>query len=125
MPEDNIDGTREETLELSLDDLDEVAGGYIFSAPCAYEVLNHNGDVVERFPYCTAKQKKIAHERPWRWPGEGDSIRGRSRGGSSICSGTARRARRERRRRHGPDRLRAFDCRCKTAIAKTCVDEKI
>jgi hypothetical protein len=27
MPEDNIDGTREETPELSLDDLDEVAGG--------------------------------------------------------------------------------------------------
>ena len=63
MPEDNIDGTRVETLELSLDDLDEVAGGFIFSAPCAYEVLNHNGDVVERFPYCTAKQKKIAHEQ--------------------------------------------------------------
>ena len=63
MPEDNIDGTRGEALELSLDDLDEVAGGYIFSAPCAYEVLNHNGDVVERFPYCTAKQKKIAHEQ--------------------------------------------------------------
>ena len=63
MPEDNIDGTREETLELSLDDLDEVAGGYIFSAPCAYEVINHNGDVVERFPYSTAKQKKIAHEQ--------------------------------------------------------------
>ena len=63
MPEDNIDGTRVETLELSLDDLDEVAGGYIFSAPCAYEVLNHNGDVVEKFPYCTAKQKKIAHEQ--------------------------------------------------------------
>ena len=63
MPEDNIDGTRVETLELSLDDLDEVAGGFIFSAPCAYEVINHNGDVVERFPYCTAKQKKIAHEQ--------------------------------------------------------------
>ena len=63
MPEDNIDGTRGETLELSLDDLDEVAGGFIFSAPCAYEVINHNGDVVERFPYRTAKQKKIAHEQ--------------------------------------------------------------
>ena len=63
MPEDNIDGTRVETLELSLDDLDEVAGGFIFSAPCAYEVINHNGDVVERFPYSTAKQKKIAHEQ--------------------------------------------------------------
>ena len=63
MPEDNIDWTRVETLELSLDDLDEVAGGFIFSAPCAYEVINHNGDVVERFPYCTAKQKKIAHEQ--------------------------------------------------------------
>ena len=63
MPEDNIDGTRGETLELSLDDLDEVAGGYIFSAPCAYEVINGNGDVVEKFPYCTAKQKKIAHEQ--------------------------------------------------------------
>jgi hypothetical protein len=27
MPEDNIDGAREETPELSLDDLDEAAGG--------------------------------------------------------------------------------------------------
>ena len=63
MPEDNIDGTRVETLELSLDDLDEVAGGFIFSAPCAYEIINDNGDVVERFPYRTAKQKKIAHEQ--------------------------------------------------------------
>ena len=37
--------------QLDLDDLDEAAGGCIFDADGCYEVIDNQGNVVERFPY--------------------------------------------------------------------------
>ena len=34
---------------LDLDDLDSVAGGYVFAADAAYEVIDNQGNVVESF----------------------------------------------------------------------------
>lgn len=35
--------------QLDLDDLDSVAGGYVFAADTAYEVIDNQGNVVESF----------------------------------------------------------------------------
>lgn len=35
--------------QLNLDDLDSVAGGYVFAADNAYEVIDDHGNVVESF----------------------------------------------------------------------------